>query len=977
MTAAAARKLQKEIDNVLKKVDDGIGEFAEYWEQATAAANNQQKEKLGEELKRSINKLQRLRAQIREWIGQSCVQSNSKDKLEDARKRIENDMQRFKDFERDLKTKAFSICALARADELELEEAEKMKYQDWLTQTIQSLNDQLDQFEADLELLNNKKHLGADDKSRLAQLKLLQERHRWHIKKLELVLRAVDNDAIDMSDLAVVRESIELYVDNHQDPDCYHDEGLYDCFDLVEFEDKAPKPRTPSEIPEDCGTPASSKEEPQRKTKEKEKRRKDDKKDKKKEDRDKKAAGTPNSVGEGGASGTTKANGGRSGDGKVATPASSDLLDIKSDLREKLDPDEVKVQEDQLLSEAEEFICKICQIHVVGCSPKLTSCSHLFCGDCIAQWFSQHPESQTWAQRARAAGPERVVPCPVCKQPLNEKRDLYPVCGVTSRSENLLLWRMLSSLKIMCANHPKVNPEGTCDWIGEYGSYQKHVWQCKNGTSQDSTTANHSEGPAQRALVDSESDAGSLPPSKDVSQKSTPAMTASPPSMRVAPSMLPSPAPTSPPAISNSFMEIAGKAPAASPVSPSSSVTSVVPAPAAAAPTSPAPGRTQGGKPTAAKPFAEQHTPKSAPPAVVPTTPAPPVAPVVAAAPASSPALAAQPAPAPPAAPAAPPTVVATAPQPRSVPAAPAAAAHTTVAPASPAPAHTQSNRTPNPHEAEPVAAPKTAAPAHAAVTGATTTREAAKAPADAAAQNQRRFLAPEPQESDAGFVAQAVSSFEPTGSNMVPVQAGDLIKVLEQHSSGWTYAKNMKLPASSNAGWVPSWIVQPVQGTVDATLASKPKVIEPQPATAKEPARSVAPAVRPVATAAAFAPVASVAAVATVAPAAVQPATPAVVQQVTPVVVPQPQTVAAVAAVVAPATPAPSTEARAVMRATAPFAATGSSQITLAPEDLVEIVERHTSGWTYGRKVVDAHQSDAGSNIEGWFPDWVVCPQK
>ncbi|CAK0836757.1 unnamed protein product, partial [Prorocentrum cordatum] len=140
-----------------------------------------------------------------------------------------------------------------------------------------------------------------------------------------------------------------------------------------------------------------------------------------------------------------------------------------------------------------------------GCSPKLTSCSHLFCGDCIAQWFSQHPESQTWAQRARSVGPERVVPCPVCKQPLGEKKDLFPVCGVTCRSENLLLWRMLSSLKIMCANHPKVLKEGKCQWIGEYGSYQKHIAVCKNC---DTAAAEKPEAPPQRADSESEATAG-------------------------------------------------------------------------------------------------------------------------------------------------------------------------------------------------------------------------------------------------------------------------------------------------------------------------------------------------------------------------------------------------------------------------------------------------------------------------------------
>jgi len=174
MTAAAARKLQKDIDVVLKKVEDGLDEFNEVWDQATTSSNASQKEKLGEELKRAINKLQRFRAQIREWIGQSEVKS--KDKLEDARKRIESNMQRFKEFERDLKTKAFSTCALAKDDELDIEEAEKIKYQEWLVNTIQALNDQLDEFEADLLVFENKKSLSNDDKSRSAELKVLQER---------------------------------------------------------------------------------------------------------------------------------------------------------------------------------------------------------------------------------------------------------------------------------------------------------------------------------------------------------------------------------------------------------------------------------------------------------------------------------------------------------------------------------------------------------------------------------------------------------------------------------------------------------------------------------------------------------------------------------------------------------------------------------------------------------------------------------
>jgi hypothetical protein len=138
---------------------------------------------------------------------------------------------------------------------------------------------------------------------------------------------------------------------------------------------------------------------------------------------------------------------------------------------------DVKVQFDQVLREdEEEFICKICQVHVVGCEPKLARCSHIFCGDCIAKWFEAHPRSLSWAQRAQSDG---RVPCPVCKEPLHEQKDLFNV-GPTGQSESALLWRLLSGVKIACANNAKCRVDGNCTWIGEYGSYQKHIQKCTN-----------------------------------------------------------------------------------------------------------------------------------------------------------------------------------------------------------------------------------------------------------------------------------------------------------------------------------------------------------------------------------------------------------------------------------------------------------------------------------------------------------------
>jgi len=145
------------------------------------------------------------------------------------------------------------------------------------------------------------------------------------------------------------------------------------------------------------------------------------------------------------------------------------------------DVTEVKIVAEQLVRNAEEsdleseFICKICLVHVVGCKPKLTRCSHLFCGDCLMQWFAAQPSNQTWAGRAQSAG----VPCPVCKEPLNADADLHLVARGGSGG-SAMLWHMLSSTKVVCSNNPRCSPGGRCDWVGDYESFQRHIRCCTN-----------------------------------------------------------------------------------------------------------------------------------------------------------------------------------------------------------------------------------------------------------------------------------------------------------------------------------------------------------------------------------------------------------------------------------------------------------------------------------------------------------------
>jgi len=83
----ASRKLQGEIDRVLKKVQEGVDVFDSIWNKVYDTENANQKEKFEADLKKEIKKLQRYRDQIKTWIQSSEIKD--KKALLDARKLIE------------------------------------------------------------------------------------------------------------------------------------------------------------------------------------------------------------------------------------------------------------------------------------------------------------------------------------------------------------------------------------------------------------------------------------------------------------------------------------------------------------------------------------------------------------------------------------------------------------------------------------------------------------------------------------------------------------------------------------------------------------------------------------------------------------------------------------------------------------------------------------------------------------------------
>merc|ERR1719244_808214 len=180
-------------------------------------------------------KLQRLRDQIKTWLASGEIKDKST--LMENRKLIETQMERFKIVERETKTKAYSkegLTASTRMDPAERERAEVMQ---WLNHCIDTLNIQVDQFEAEIESLQGggKKRKGkSDDAARQEECQVWVDKHRDHIQKLETLLRMLDDTQVEVTQIKDIKEDIDNYIENSQEPDFFENEYIYDDIDGLE-----------------------------------------------------------------------------------------------------------------------------------------------------------------------------------------------------------------------------------------------------------------------------------------------------------------------------------------------------------------------------------------------------------------------------------------------------------------------------------------------------------------------------------------------------------------------------------------------------------------------------------------------------------------------------------------------------------------------------------------------------------------------
>lgn len=228
-----------EIDRLLKKVSEGVETFETIFDKIHYTNNANQKDKYEQDLKKEIKKLQRLRDQIKTWLSSNDIKD--KRALMDNRKLIEAQMERFKQVEKEMKTKAYSKEGLMQKEKLDPKDQEKQDACEFITNAVDELSRQLETVEFEIEQLEGSKrgNKKADHQrlERLHEMERLNERRKYHINRLELILRLLENDHLEPDRVNEFKDAIQYYVEYNQEPDFAEDEGLYDELNLEEEEE--------------------------------------------------------------------------------------------------------------------------------------------------------------------------------------------------------------------------------------------------------------------------------------------------------------------------------------------------------------------------------------------------------------------------------------------------------------------------------------------------------------------------------------------------------------------------------------------------------------------------------------------------------------------------------------------------------------------------------------------------------------------
>lgn len=143
-------------------------------------------------------------------------------------------MEKFKACEKEMKTKAFSKEGLTQASKLDPKQQEKADTMSWVQQMMDELMVQVETAEAEIETLQGggkkKNKSGGAAAERLETLERLNERRKWHISRLEIILRLLDNGSLATDKVIALQDDVKYFVDSNMVSPMFSNMALFSSY---------------------------------------------------------------------------------------------------------------------------------------------------------------------------------------------------------------------------------------------------------------------------------------------------------------------------------------------------------------------------------------------------------------------------------------------------------------------------------------------------------------------------------------------------------------------------------------------------------------------------------------------------------------------------------------------------------------------------------------------------------------------------
>lgn len=147
-------------------------------------------------------------------------------------------MERFKVIEKEVKTKAFSKEGLSQAVKLDPKDAQKAAALNWIINSKEKLNIQIDMFEAKIETFSLKEKQSKD--SKVANLRKKVNRHKYYIETLESIQRLIGNELIASNDVLDKKDDFDYYIEIVEEEDYDDSFDIFEDLNIKQYEFRKP-----------------------------------------------------------------------------------------------------------------------------------------------------------------------------------------------------------------------------------------------------------------------------------------------------------------------------------------------------------------------------------------------------------------------------------------------------------------------------------------------------------------------------------------------------------------------------------------------------------------------------------------------------------------------------------------------------------------------------------------------------------------